>query len=208
MASNLTPLIMSRLNAKNPDIGSLTCMPWAPCAILVAPLLISLRLKGQPTTEPTLMYRDATTKSHLGFWSSSSMCGIVWGGWEKSPSMTTTMSPHADWTPASIAELRPSLVGRRMTLTWSWLFSAYLLAVSPVPSGESSSTTIISAAILAGSTLAIESSILMMFFDSLYVGTTTESGSLRGFSSSSCLGKSNALQFIGWGIKFLIKYLS
>jgi hypothetical protein len=35
----------------------------------------------------------------------------------------------------------------------------------------------------------------MMFFDSLYVETTIESGSLRGFSSSSCLGKSNALQF-------------
>jgi hypothetical protein len=36
---------------------------------------------------------------------------------------------------------------------------------------------------------------LMTFFDLLYVGTTIESGSLRGFSSSSCLGKSNALQF-------------
>src|SRR5205807_155569 len=67
MASNLILLIILRLNAKNPDMGSLIFIP-SPClAILVAPLLIIFLLNGQPFTAPPLTYLDATTISHSDF---------------------------------------------------------------------------------------------------------------------------------------------
>src|SRR5579872_6113279 len=102
---------------------------------------------------------------------------MVWGGWDKSLSITTTASPLARSIPVTIAELRPLLFSRRII----WIeypefveLFAYSSTVWLVPSGELSSTTIISAFISLVSAERNESSIFTIFFDSLYVGITIE----------------------------------
>src|SRR5574340_686848 len=80
MASNFILFTMWRLNAKNPDIGSLIFIPRPCCAILVAPLLISFLLNGHPEIPPPDTYLDATTISQSVFCSSSTILGMVCGG--------------------------------------------------------------------------------------------------------------------------------
>src|SRR5574340_1314989 len=79
--------------------------------------------------------------------------------------------------PVTMAELSPLLFSRRI----SWIeypefaeFFAYSSTVWLVPSGELSSTTIISVCSSRVSAARNESSIFMIFFDSLYVGITIE----------------------------------
>src|SRR5574340_1068053 len=79
--------------------------------------------------------------------------------------------------PVTMAELSPLLFSRRI----SWIeypefaeLFAYSSTVWLVPSGELSSTTMISAFISRVNAERSESSILTIFFDSLYVGITME----------------------------------
>src|SRR5579864_8044434 len=80
--------------------------------------------------------------------------------------------------PVRIAELNPRSVFLCMTSTdcvFSFLeFFAYSSTIFPVPSGELSSTTIISVSVPIGRCLRNESSMPTIFLDSLYVGTITE----------------------------------
>ena len=140
-----TPSITGRRSTKNPDAASCTGVTRR-ATRQAARDMIALD-SGQFFVPPPGTYRLPTTTSAPVSRSAAMSAGTRSGGWLTSASITPSTSPSATAKPAMTALPRPSLPARCTTRTGN--SRASWSASPPVPSGELSSTMMISASIRA-----------------------------------------------------------
>jgi hypothetical protein len=142
--SSLTFSIIFLSNIKKPDVMSLIGVSKEPKNL--ATVWINFLYQIHLDVPPSATRRLPTINSAFPLCITLNISGIASGGWLRSASITQTALESAMPIPSKIADPRPLFPYR--FITWIGYVLARSCAASAVPSGELSSTNIISASIL------------------------------------------------------------